>query len=83
MEGLDPKYVDSLSIEALIYPEKLNFWDNGEGFDISILKTLGRNKLHGRGIKMMKSIADAVFYNKQRNGVNIYLKKGGVLNRLK
>ena len=54
---------------------KLNFWDNGEGFDIAILKTLGRNKLHGRGIKMMKSIADAVFYNKQRNGVNIYFKK--------
>jgi hypothetical protein len=27
LEGLDPKYVDSLSIEALIYPEKLNFWD--------------------------------------------------------
>jgi len=59
---------------------KLNFWDNGEGFDISILKTLGKNKLHGRGIKMMKSIADGVFYNTKRNGINIYLKKGNKID---
>ena len=54
---------------------KLEYIDNGDGFDIDVLKTLGKDKFHGRGIKMIKSIADGFFYNPKGNGVNIYFIK--------
>jgi serine phosphatase RsbU (regulator of sigma subunit) len=54
---------------------KIEYSDNGEGFNIDILKTLSRNKLHGRGIKMMKAITDGFFYNYKGNSVNIFIYK--------
>jgi hypothetical protein len=54
---------------------KIDYSDNGKGFNIDILKTLSRNKLHGRGIKMIKAIADGFFYNSKGNGAYIFFYK--------
>jgi serine phosphatase RsbU (regulator of sigma subunit) len=54
---------------------KIEYSDNGEGFNIDILKTLSDDMLHGRGIKMIRAVSDGVFYNYKGNGIIIFLSK--------
>jgi hypothetical protein len=70
---------NSITANIIIYENdefiKLDYSDNEEGFNLDIFKTLSRDKLHGRGIKMIKSISDGCFYNLKGNGVNIFIRK--------
>jgi len=50
--------------------------DNGEGFDVNeVLKRRNvlKNELHGRGIKMISTIADGIFFNKKGNHLKTYI----------
>ena len=50
--------------------------DDGDGFEINdILKNEWFNRYHGRGLKMIKSLSDGIYYNVKGNKVKIYLKK--------
>jgi len=50
--------------------------DNGDGFEINeVLRNEWFNKYHGRGIKMLKSISDGIYYNVKGNKIRLYLKK--------
>jgi serine phosphatase RsbU (regulator of sigma subunit) len=54
---------------------KLYYGDNGKGFDIGILKYLSKDKLHGRGIKMIKFMSDGMFYSVKCNEIVIFFRK--------
>jgi len=50
--------------------------DDGDGFEINdVLKNEWFNRYHGRGLKMIKSLSDGIYYNVKGNKVKIYLKK--------
>jgi len=50
--------------------------DDGDGFEINdILKKEWFDRFHGRGIKMLKSLSNGIYYNSKGNKVKIYLKE--------
>jgi len=53
---------------------QLFYEEESEGFDLSILDELVFHKYHGKGIKIIKNLSRAVFYNVYGNKVKIYLK---------
>jgi len=50
--------------------------DEGDGFEVNdIFKKEWFNRYHGRGLKMLKSLSDGIYYNVKGNKVKLYLKK--------
>jgi CheY-like chemotaxis protein len=50
--------------------------DEGDGFEINeILKKEWFNRYHGRGLKMLKSFSNGIYYNVKGNKTKIYFKK--------
>jgi FixJ family two-component response regulator/anti-sigma regulatory factor (Ser/Thr protein kinase)/serine/threonine protein phosphatase PrpC len=50
--------------------------DEGEGFEINdIFKKEWFNRYHGRGLKMLKSLSDGIYYDVKGNKTKLYFKK--------
>jgi DNA-binding NarL/FixJ family response regulator len=69
------KYVQ---IKILVSKEfvVLRVEENGDGFEINdILKKEWFNRYHGRGLKMLKSFSNGIYYNVKGNKSKLYFKK--------
>jgi CheY-like chemotaxis protein len=71
----EDKYVD-VQIKVTNRFVVVEVEDNGDGFEINdILKKEWFDRFHGRGIKMLKSLSDGIYYNPKGNKVKLYLKE--------
>ena len=53
---------------------KIIYQDTTEGFEIQKIKDAYYNKYHGRGIKIIKHLADGLFFNDNGTLIKIFLK---------
>ncbi|GAB6044407.1 fused response regulator/phosphatase [Caminibacter profundus] len=70
---------DHIKVKISIYKKddliKLLFEEDSKGFDINILNDINICKYHGRGIKIIKSLSEGLFFNHKGNKIKIFLKE--------
>jgi len=53
---------------------KIEYQDNTDGFDVQTIKDAYYKKYHGRGIKIIKHLAEGLFFNENGTAIKIFLK---------
>jgi len=53
---------------------KIDYLDNTGGFNVRDIKTAYHKKYRGRGIKIIKHLSKALFFNENGTGIKIFLK---------
>ena len=54
---------------------KIVYKDETKGFDLSKLNSRLLKKYHGRGLKIIKKLSNAIFYNEKGNEIQIFIRK--------
>jgi len=53
---------------------KFIYEEDSHGFDLNVLNELVFSKYHGRGLKIVRNLSEALFFNRKGNKLKIFLK---------